>query len=869
MAAAVAVVLTSPSCGTDFRKDSGPSSALYLGQGSLPGVVGTLGTVGSSSTFLPSDGPTPDSGSGSAGVGNDSSPLGYGDGYGTQEGTADEELVKSGSRSTSALGTGEVFKLLWIAMVPEGVTPVPGGPHYNFKEGDSVDLYADYEVLAGTPFVRRWAIDSAQFDYTEPYVTAATTGEYRVKLNYVLPVGSATVNSEFSFQAYYGTSRAASSVKTTSVGVVIDGPGFQIIDITMVKDGQPVDWTLTHNQFYEGDDIDLWIKYEMLSNQMTLERHWDSPALGLAQWDAGIPTAKGVYEIKLDYKVPVGSAQTDAYFQYDLTGLGVTKYSDPFLFDILVPGAVPNIEPPVITNYLNGPSVWCGRMCIQTSHQTYPFSQGTIDGMVQNYDKRVDQVINYFDLGNKQVQNITDVIKDPNQKFKIIVANADLSFGARISINKTYNKYDFTSFIVGTTYDDTALSALPTYSLGGVAGSTKLTKLQVSFSSDDAHDRMLVASSPGNVRKNQPGSGGEYRNGAFTVQLVKVNSTGTDAFTTNKTISAGGVQGAASTGLLYELTTHYVWGGPGNKKSPWPNYNPGADKKCTSSDPLTGPRLLSLGTSFEQIGSLGTKKKNFPSDTAAYQMNWEDLLNSADADYNDFVGRIYATEYFLPSGNLKQVSLRIKGDARGNGDSDAWQLNMNGSFPGAVAVTTVNQFFDDGDADYTNDNLHNFDVLWTSNGGVALPVLSSTLDALPDGDKKSNTANTVSGTTFVEGDYSLVRIVFKGDGVPPGSYTPAPYTPELRVQPVKGTVYVYNLWQKKGDPLYSNGMPKGGFMLPVSTPWALEGKAMGSVYTGWTSWCTWLGKPAGTTAPAPNWWEQAPAANYYKRSLFQ
>jgi hypothetical protein len=868
IAAAIVVVITSPSCGTDFGKDAEPSAVL-VGEGNLPGVIGTIGTLGSSATFLPSDLPTPET---DPNVGS-GAPLGHSAEYDTQHGSADEELVHSTSRTTSALAPGEVFKLLWVAMVPEGVTPVANGPRYAFKEGDSVDLYADYEVAANTPYVRRWTIDSADLDYTEDYRTHTVAGEYRVKLNYVLPIGSRAVNATFSFEAYSGMTRTAASVgnKTTSVGVVLPGPGLQILDITMMHDGEPVDWTLTHNQFFEGEDVDLYMKYEVLSNQLNIDRHWDSEDIELAQWDYAVPHTKGMYEVKLDYVIPGGTAKDNCIYQYDLTALGETEYSEPFLFDVLAPGTIANFNPSEIINFPQSDSVWCGRMSVLTSHVTYPPRAGSADGMIQNYDKRYSPVLDFFNLQTKHLLNVTQLITDPNQKFKIILANADMSQGARLSINKTYNGFDPSTYVTAQSYDDTALASLPVYSLGGVAGTTKLTQLQLSFSSNTIHDRMLVASSPGAVKKNVPGPNGEYRNGAFTLQLVAVNADGTHAFTTNPAQSKGGVQGAAKTGLLYESACWYTWGGPGNKQSPWPNYNPGADKKCYEFDPLTGPRLLCRGTTLEQIDMLaGTSKASFPNAAGGqYQMNWEDLQQYADADYNDLVARMQATEYYLPSGALKQITLTIKACARGNSDPAEWQLNLNGAFPAASAVSTVNQFFDDEDGDFSNDVTHEFDGLWSSTGGIALPVFQNTRMALPDPATKTKTANVVSGSSYILGDYSVVRIVFKGAGVLPGTYTAAPYTPELRVQPANKPVYVYNLWKKKGDPLFSNGMPKGGFIMPASFPWALEGKAMGTAYSGWSSWVTWLGQSGSAPAPATKWWEQTPTANYFKRSLFQ
>ena len=128
-------------------------------------------------------------------------------------------------------------------------------------------------------------------------------------------------------------------------------------------------------------------------------------------------------------------------------------------------------------------------------------------------------------------------------------------------INKNYNSSDPTTWIPVTTYDEIALSALPIYSLNGIAGTTQLTKLGIYFDTNVIAAGGLIPTVTSNVRNNTPGLLGEWRNGALTVQLVLVNSNGTNGFTTNLGYSNGGVQGVATSGLLWESTVFYHWSG--------------------------------------------------------------------------------------------------------------------------------------------------------------------------------------------------------------------------------------------------------------------------------------------------------------------
>ena len=111
-------------------------------------------------------------------------------------------------------------------------------------------------------------------------------------------------------------------------------------------------------------------------------------------------------------------------------------------------------------------------------------------------------------------------------------------------------------------YDDQSLASLPIYSLDGAPGTTKLDSFALYFVEGAMEKAQFAPSNTGDVKKNEPGPNGEWRNGALTIQAVAVNPDGTDAFTTDTALSNGGVQGAATSGLLWESTFFWHWKGP-------------------------------------------------------------------------------------------------------------------------------------------------------------------------------------------------------------------------------------------------------------------------------------------------------------------
>jgi hypothetical protein len=246
------------------------------------------------------------------------------------------------------------------------------------------------------------------------------------------------------------------------------------------------------------------------------------------------------------------------------------------------------------------------------------------------------------------------------------------------------------------------------------------------------------------------------------------------------------------------------------------------------------------------------------------QMSWEDLLTTADYDYNDFVSRIKITETRDAQNNLVQIDMVIKAVARSAGYDSDFQFNMNGAFAGQNITSIVDQYY----AGQTNPDgspkRHGNQRAWRSSGGVSLPIFTPIRNALPN-PPGSYATNGVPGTEFVDGDYAVVKVVFE-DPVPAGTYTPMPYRPELRVQASGGSVYILGLWQQKGDWLDSNGRPLA-FIVADSFAWPLEGKRIWDSYPVYTDWVKWINNEL-PTAPNPAFWDKAAVKDAFFRSLF-
>lgn len=218
---------------------------------------------------------------------------------------------------------------------------------------------------------------------------------------------------------------------------------------------------------------------------------------------------------------------------------------------------VASVDVTVLSQPGNRDGIWGGHFDLD-----YDTSLGgDTEGHHHAYDDDFDVLgVDYFNAQGTRFNGVNDEV-NTSQQFKIIVANGDLSPSARISINQVYDENDPSTYMSVTEYDDIALEDLTVFSLDGNGSSTLLTSLTIMFPVTAMVEAGFFPSQTGAVRDNTPGADGEWRNGALTLQLVEVDGNG-DNFTTNLSLSNGGVQGVATSGLVYESTIFWHWDGP-------------------------------------------------------------------------------------------------------------------------------------------------------------------------------------------------------------------------------------------------------------------------------------------------------------------
>jgi LruC domain-containing protein len=258
----------------------------------------------------------------------------------------------------------------------------------------------------------------------------------------------------------------------------------------------------------------------------------------------------------------------------------------------------------------------------------------------------------------------------------------------------------------------------------------------------------------------------------------------------------------------------------------------------------------------------------YPPITGGAYMLWEDLLVNSDYDYNDFVAGLSAKETRRKSdGKVIQIAFTVKAIARGAGYDSDWQFNMDSAFPGATCTAYIQQYAYNGTAKGTLKT-------WKSTDGVSIPVLTSNAtQSLPHPADDSFATNVTPNTTWVNGDYAAVTIVFDNP-LTIGTYTPIPYKPQLRVHASSTNIYLMSLWTRRGDPVDSNKRPLG-FVVPGNFAWPCEGRTIWTGYPRFNNWVTWVNDMSQPDANQPKWWLDTPVyttsgtPNVYRPSIFK
>ena len=156
-----------------------------------------------------------------------------------------------------------------------------------------------------------------------------------------------------------------------------------------------------------------------------------------------------------------------------------------------------------------------GHIDVDTSTRIYPFFQGTTDGHVHSFDKKKKtNGVDLLNLDDGKLKELQSAIA-PDQIFKLVVVNQNLSPGAVLTINGlSLNVVDFNRFVSQKTY------SFSNDSPNVIA----LDELKLAFENDAILNNRVIATSTKCVRENHMGRRGEYRSGALTIQAVLPNS---------------------------------------------------------------------------------------------------------------------------------------------------------------------------------------------------------------------------------------------------------------------------------------------------------------------------------------------------------
>lgn len=197
------------------------------------------------------------------------------------------------------------------------------------------------------------------------------------------------------------------------------------------------------------------------------------------------------------------------------------------------------VAAPSATPVTQAGGVQGGHFDLDTSIQTYAFNQGTTVRHVHEYDDVYNVTgVDYFKLLDDKFAQPQKILS-PDQKFKIIVANAQLSPGARLTVNGEI-------FAAADWQKRSTSGDLPIYSLSGVAGTQKLSSLAFTFDPIKPISSQLVPTVTDLVRSNAPGPGQTYRAGALTIQMIDAATGQIDATL--------GVAKIGVPGMLWEST---------------------------------------------------------------------------------------------------------------------------------------------------------------------------------------------------------------------------------------------------------------------------------------------------------------------------
>jgi hypothetical protein len=668
----------------------------------------------------------------------------------------------------------------------------------------------------------------------------------------IAPEGTAGGDAPLGTVPEYNVTEGASTSKESSkTGSLVAGEvdlTFAVTDVTMAANNASPDWNATTATFHEGDPVDLWIKYQIDPN-FPLNRTWKCEEIGLDFVEPNVPhSSAGTYTAKLDFTIPWGTTKNGCVFKGGLTHGSDMDESDPFVFNIQSQGTTTRSLYPQVPNYVRNDSQGGG--CKPS------FVAATFNGTSVYVEsaKDLSNVVLKFQDGTVQkwdgLSGLTGTFYGTN------TSSAENMAPDAVLNSSSYSNTSVTRLQEDPSSDDTLWAT--------ASSNTASPNIRVSFptpggtlSTGQASQKIRVLVKKYNSNTGTPTARIDiYENGTLKVTGTTQNITSKTGQVIEQTFNAAGMNKAN-----IEARVVATMGGSSGKQNTvdvgaiqWVAdvQNSGQGKTIVGVWIKSGCNASGDGPGY---GEYLAPQEQF--NTAYAQMAFEDLITGSDYDYNDFVGRINAIETRNQQGNLVQIQFTLKAIARAAGYDSDWQFNINGAFPGASATAIVNQYY------ATNGTRHGLQKIWRSSNGASVPVFTPIRSALPN-PPGSYATNGIAGTQYIEGDYAEVTVIFDSP-VAAGSYTPAPYEPELRVQASGGNVYAIGLWRKKGDQVSANGKPLA-FIIPDTYAWPLEGKPIDTVYSGFTAWINWINNNG--SQPSTNWWDANPVKDYFRRDLF-
>jgi len=235
---------------------------------------------------------------------------------------------------------------------------------------------------------------------------------------------------------------------------------------------------------------------------------------------------------------------------------------------------------PAVAGVPGDPGLLGGHFDLDTSSVIYPYSGGTTDGHVHEWDDKHDlTTIDFFDLPDGNGFPLHEINDNANavasdDLFLLTVANTELSPGGVLEINGTslsVSKYHrlLRRYLAGVMDPG---ESFPIYKLGpptlgeAANGVVQLISLKLSFDAFAILSGDLIPTETGCVRRNDAGAKGEYRNGALMLQALDASDIGlgftfdeaTQRYVAGST-AIHAVHGYATNNLFWESTLFWHW----------------------------------------------------------------------------------------------------------------------------------------------------------------------------------------------------------------------------------------------------------------------------------------------------------------------